>query len=88
MKILFKTLILPLWVACIGSLMLFITVYAASKNYYNLTTVYYNNSITDQGGWNWNGNYSDYTSPTRSMDQFGLTFWSTYCSCNNNVGLG
>lgn len=67
------------------SLALVITVYAASKNYYGLTTVYYNNYVTDQGGWNWNGSYSDYTSPSRSMDQFGLNFWSTYCSCNNNI---
>lgn len=34
------------------SLVLAITVYAASKNYYSLTTVYYNNYVTDQGGWN------------------------------------
>lgn len=70
------------------SFVLVITAYAASKNYYGLTTVYYNNYVTDQGGWNWNGSYSDYTSPSRSMDQFGLTFWSTYCSCNNNIQWG
>lgn len=29
------------------SLVLAITVYAASKNYYSLTTVYYNNYVTD-----------------------------------------
>jgi len=70
------------------SLTLVMTAYAASKNYYGLTTVYYNNYVTDQGGWNWNGNYSDYTSPSRSMDQFGLNFWSTYCSCNNVIQWG
>jgi len=70
------------------SLVLAVTVYAASKNYYGLTTVYYFNYITDQGGWNWNASYSDYTSPSRYMDQFGLNFWSTYCSCNNNIQWG
>lgn len=34
------------------SFVLVITAYAASKNYYGLTTVYYNNYVTDQGGWN------------------------------------
>ena len=34
------------------SLVFAITAYAASKNYYNLTTVYYNNNVTDHGGWN------------------------------------
>lgn len=67
------------------SLLLIVTAYAASKNYYGLTTIYYNNYIADQGGWNWNGSFSDYTSPSRSMDQFGLNFWSTYCSCNNSI---
>ena len=67
------------------SLLLAITAYAASKNYYGLTTVYYNNYITDQGGWNWNGSFSDYTAPSHSMDQFGLNFWSTYCSCNGDT---
>jgi hypothetical protein len=66
------------------SLLLAITAYAASKNYHGLTTVYYSNKITDQGGgsWNWNGSYADYTSPSFSMDQFGLNFWSTWCSCD------
>lgn len=58
------------------------TALAASKNYYSLTTVYYNNGITDQGSCCWNANYSDYTSPSRSMDIFGLDVWTTYVSCN------
>jgi len=74
--------------ALVTSALIITASYAASKNYYGLTTVYYNNYVTDQGGWNWNGSYSDYTSPSRSMDQFGLTFWSTYCSCNSNIQWG
>lgn len=80
-----KNFVLVLLLASVISLVFATTAYAASKNYYGLTTVYYNNYVTDQGGWNWNGNYNDYTSPSRSMDQFGLTFWSTYCSCNNSI---
>jgi hypothetical protein len=64
--------------------MLFIvtTVYAAPKNYYGLTTVTYDNSISDQGSgyWGWNANYNDTTNPSRSMDQFGVNFWSAWCS--------
>ncbi len=55
---------------------------AASKSYYGITTITYNNTITDFGGWNWNGGYSDSTSPSVAMDQFGVTYWSTWDSCN------
>jgi hypothetical protein len=80
-----KQLIVGLTAVTLISLLFATTVYAASKNYYGLTTVYYNNYITDQGGWNWNGSYSDYTNPSRSMDQFGLNVWTTYCSCNYTI---
>lgn len=73
-------------IACILiALLVMTTVYAASKNYYGLTTVYYTNNVTDQGGWNWNASYSDYTSPSRSMDQFGVNVWTTYCTCNDTI---
>lgn len=59
--------------------------FAASKNYYGLTTVTYNNRIVNQGSCCWNGGYTDSTSPSRSMDIFGLNVWTTYISCNNNI---
>ncbi|MFZ3070857.1 MAG: hypothetical protein WA110_07045 [Anaerolineaceae bacterium] len=62
-----------------------VSVQAASANYHDLTTIYYNNRITDQGSTHWNGGFSMYTSPARSMDQLGLTYWQTYCSCNYNI---
>lgn len=67
--------------------LLFTPVYAATKGYYGLTTVTYDNSISDQGSGyrGWNANYNGSTNPSRSMDQFGLNFWSTYCSCNNVI---
>ena len=58
---------------------------AASSNYYGLTTINYNNRITDFGASGWNPGYRAYTSPSRSMDQFGLTFWSAYCSCDYTI---
>ncbi len=62
------------------------TVFAASmgssKNYYLLTTVYYNNEILDGGSSGWNARYSDTTNPSRSMDQFHVTVWTVYISCN------
>jgi hypothetical protein len=72
---------------CILIIMLLVTttVYAASQNYHGLTTVYYTNKVTDQGAVIWNGSYKDYTSPSRSMDQFGLNVWTTYCSCNGII---
>ena len=66
-----------------------ITVFAAtlgsSKNYYSLTTVYYNNEILDGGSSGWNARYNDTTNPSRSMDQFHVTVWTVYVSCNNNI---
>ena len=59
--------------------------FALSKNYYSLTTVYYNNEIVDGGSCCWNPRYNDWTNPSRSMDQFHVTVWTTYISCNNNI---
>ncbi|MFZ3150475.1 MAG: hypothetical protein WA116_02200 [Anaerolineaceae bacterium] len=61
------------------------SVQAASANYHGLTTIYYNNRIIDQGNTHWNGGFSMDTSPSRSMDQLGLTYWQTHCSCNYNI---
>jgi hypothetical protein len=60
-------------------------VLAASKSYNGLTTVTYNNTITDFGSSGWNGGYSDSTSPSFSMDQFGYNYWQTYNSCNYSI---
>ncbi len=62
------------------------TVHANPVSYHGLTNIEYANRITDQGGWNWNGGYRDRAlNPSRSMEQFGLTFWSTYVSCGGNI---
>lgn len=76
-------LVISLMVGILISFLFATTVYALTTNYYGLTTINYTNRTTDQGGWNWNGGYIDWTNPSWSMDQFGLTFWSTWCSCNN-----
>lgn len=59
--------------------------YAGSKSYYGLTTVTYTNGITDHYLSGWNASYSDSTSPSRSMDQFGLTYWQAYCKCDGVI---
>jgi len=64
------------------SLFIVMNVSAASKSYHGLTTVIYNNIITDFGGWYWNGGYYDSTNPSFQMDQFGVSYWSTWDSCN------
>lgn len=72
----------------LATMLLLVTTIVASaepKNYHGLTTIYYSNGITDQGSCCWNGNYYDYSSPSYSMDQFGLTYWQTYVSCNYNI---
>lgn len=61
------------------------TVFAQSKNYYGLTTVYYNNEIVNGGSCCWNPRYNDWTNPSRSMDQFHVNVWTTYISCNYNI---
>lgn len=80
-----RKLMLSLLLAVMASALVTTLVFAASKNYYSLTTVYYNNGITDQGSTAWNANYNDYTSPSRSMDIFGLNVWTTYVSCNTTI---
>lgn len=64
------------------SLLIVTTVSGSSKSYHGITTVTYTNSITDSGGWGWNGGYSDSTNPSILMDQFGVSYWSTWDSCN------
>lgn len=59
--------------------------FAATKSYYGVTTVTYNNRITDQGACCWNGGFNNSTSPSRSMDQFGATVLTTYQTCNGNI---
>jgi hypothetical protein len=61
------------------------TAFAATKSYNGVTTVTYNNRIVDQGACCWNGGFSDSTSPSRSMDQFGATVLTTYQTCNGNI---
>lgn len=61
------------------------TALAASKGYHSLTTIYYTNNIYDNGACCWNPNYNDWTSPSFSMDQFGVTVWQTYVSCNYTI---
>jgi len=67
------------------SLFVVTIVNAASKNYHGLTTISYNNSIIDSAGWGWNGGFSDRTTPSYSMDQFGYNYWQTYNSCNGSL---
>jgi len=61
------------------------TVFAATKSYHGVTTVTYNNRITDQGSCCWNGGFVDSTSPSRSMDQFGASVMTVYQTCNGAI---
>lgn len=77
-----KKIIITIVVVLLVCLVVVSDVMAASADYYGLTTINYHNRITDFGVSGWNPGYRAYTSPYRIMDQFGLTFWSAYCSCN------
>lgn len=80
-----KTRILLIFLTFVLCLATVTAVQAASSNYHNFTTITYNNRITDQGNYRWNGGYSMSTSPVTNMDQLGLTYWETYCSCNYTI---
>jgi hypothetical protein len=80
-----KTRILLIFLTFVLCLATVTAVQAASSNYHNITTITYNNRITDQGNYRWNGGYSMSTSPVTYMDQLGLTYWQTYCSCNYTI---
>ena len=61
-----------------------VTVNGTPQNYYGLTTVYTSNSIVENGPY-WSASHGDYTSPSRSMDQFGKNVWTTYCTCDGAI---
>ena len=69
-----KTRILLIFLTFVLCLATVTAVKAASSNYHNITTITYNNRITDQGNYRWNGGYSMSTSPVTYMDQLGLTY--------------
>lgn len=71
--------------ALVVAALTFSIAFAKSKSYYGLTTVYFNNGIVNQTSTSWNANYSDYTSPSRSMDIFGVNVWTAYVSCGSTI---
>ena len=84
MKMFSKKRMIALVTAFVLILSSALTVYAASKNYHGLTTVYYTNSIVESGPY-WSPKHNDWTSPSRSMDQFGKNVWTVYCTCDGVI---
>jgi hypothetical protein len=63
--------------------------YANAQNYHGITTVGYGNAIIDQGGGYWGGTHIDYTiNPYISIDQLGMTVWTTYQKCGSYIQYG
>lgn len=79
-----KKLMLILMVVTLALVTIVSTVYAASKSYHGITVIY-NNSISDSGNSGWNAGRSESTSPSTSMNQLGISFWSAYCKCDGSI---